>query len=229
MNASNAAGTAAGTAGASPQDGADVGVIGPAVMGRNLMLNMADHGYHVIACNRTVEKMTGFVDGLPEGTSISGAETVEALVEGLSRPRKIMLMVQAGGAVDAVIAQLVPLLDAGDVIIDGGNSKFTDSQRRADALAEGGLLYAGTGVSGGEEGARHGPSPMPGGHIAAWPLIREMFQAIAAKTAAGEPCCDWFANRVHAAQDGWRRTLAAGVTHGQPGVQHRLRRLIRDA
>jgi len=176
---------------ASGQDGADIGVIGLAVMGQNLILNMADHGYHVIAYNRTVEKMTGFVGGLPEGTSISGAETVEALVAGLSRPRKVMLMVQAGGAVDAVIAQLVPLLEAGDVIIDGGNSKFTDSQRRADALTDRGLLYVGTGVSGGEEGARHGPSLMPGGHIAAWPLIREMFQSIAAKTDAGEPCCDW--------------------------------------
>jgi len=174
-----------------PAGGADIGLIGLAVMGQNLILNMADNGHHVIAYNRTTATMRDFVANLPDGTPISGAETLEELVGGLSSPRRVMLMVQAGRAVDAVIDALAPLLDAGDVIIDGGNTNFPDTQRRADALGEKGLLYVGTGVSGGEEGARHGPSLMPGGHKAAWPLIKELFQSIAARTDAGEPCCDW--------------------------------------
>jgi len=172
-------------------DLADIGLIGLAVMGQNLVLNMADHGFRVVAYNRTVEKTTEFVAGLPEDSGISGAETLEALVAGLAKPRKVMIMVRAGAAVDAVIAELVPLLDEGDVIIDGGNSNFPDSERRAEELGERGLLFVGTGVSGGEEGARHGPSLMPGGNPEAWPLIRDIFQGIAAKTDAGEPCCDW--------------------------------------
>ena len=171
--------------------GSDIGLIGLAVMGQNLVLNMADHGFSVIAYNRSTEKTKAFVDPLPEDSGITGAETLEALVEGLSSPRKIMMMVRAGGAVDAVIDQLVPLLDEGDVLIDGGNSNFPDTQRRAEALAEKGLLFVGTGVSGGEEGARHGPSMMPGGHPDAWPLIKDIFQGIAAKTEDGSPCCDW--------------------------------------
>jgi len=171
--------------------GADIGLIGLAVMGQNLVLNMADHGFRVIAYNRTTEKMTAFVEGLPDGGPISGAETLEAMVEGLRAPRKVMIMVRAGRAVDAVIDELVPLLSKGDVIIDGGNSNFTDTERRATELAGEGLLFVGAGVSGGEEGARHGPSLMPGGHADAWPLIKDIFQGIAAKTDAGEPCCDW--------------------------------------
>jgi len=170
---------------------ADIAVIGLAVMGQNLILNMNDHGFKVIAYNRTIEKMHHFLQGSAKDTLVCGAETLQDVCNGLASPRKIMLMVQAGAAVDAVIEQLVPLLDKGDIIIDGGNSKYDDSQRRADLLEKQGILFVGTGVSGGEEGARHGPSLMPGGHPDAWPVIKPIFQAIAAKTDAGEPCCDW--------------------------------------
>ena len=170
---------------------ADIAVIGLAVMGQNLILNMNDNGFRVIAFNRTTEKTKAFIDGPAKDTQIQGAETLEELCAGLSLPRKIMLMVQAGPAVDAVIDQLLPLLDKGDIIIDGGNSKFDDSERRASELGEKGFLFVGSGVSGGEDGARHGPSLMPGGHADAWPAIQPIFQAIAAKTDSGEPCCDW--------------------------------------
>jgi len=170
---------------------ADIGVIGLAVMGQNLILNMNDHGYRVVAYNRTAETTHKFLEGPARDTAIVGAETLTALVEKLARPRKIMLMVRAGDAVDATIEQLLPLIDEGDVIIDGGNSNFEDSQRRALSLADNKLLFIGTGVSGGEEGARHGPSIMPGGHEAAWPLVKDLFQTISAHTDQGEPCCDW--------------------------------------
>lgn len=170
---------------------ADIAVIGLAVMGQNLILNMNDHGFRVVAYNRTYEKTQAFIDGPAKDTHIRGAKSLTELVDGLSSPRKIMLMVQAGPAVDAVIDQLRPLLDDGDIIIDGGNSNFDDSQRRAMQLQQAKLLFVGSGVSGGEEGARHGPSLMPGGHEQAWPHIAPIFQAIAAKTATGEPCCEW--------------------------------------
>ena len=170
---------------------ADIAVIGLAVMGQNLILNMNDHGFKVIAYNRSVEKTHAFLQGSAKDTLIQGAKSIEELCEGLKSPRKIMLMVQAGPAVDAVIAQLIPLLDKGDIIIDGGNSNFDDSERRAQSLGEQGLLFVGTGVSGGEEGARNGPSLMPGGHVEAWPAIQPIFQSIAAKTDTGQPCCDW--------------------------------------
>ncbi len=169
----------------------DIGVIGLAVMGQNLILNMADHGFKVACWNRTQSTTEIFVERRVEQRSITGVESVEQLVASLSSPRKVMLMVQAGKAVDAVIDSLVPLLDKGDVIIDGGNSHFPDSNRRAERLAAEGLLFVGTGVSGGEEGARNGPSMMPGGHHEAWPLVRDIFQSIAAKTSDGTPCCDW--------------------------------------
>ena len=169
----------------------DIAVIGLAVMGQNLILNMNDHGYRVAAYNRTVEKTHTFLDGPASGTNIVGAESLKEVVSLLAKPRKVMLMVQAGQAVDAVIAQLLPLLDRGDIIIDGGNTNFPDSSRRASELYDKGLLFVGAGVSGGEEGARHGPSLMPGGHAAAWPLIKDIFQSIAARTDSGEPCCDW--------------------------------------
>lgn len=172
-------------------DAADIAVIGLAVMGQNLILNMDEHGFKVIAFNRTVEKTQSFLDGAAKGTNIRGADSLEQLCEGLSSPRKIMLMVKAGPSVDAVIGQLLPLLDKGDIIIDGGNSNFDDSERRAVELGQQGYLFVGSGVSGGEEGARHGPSLMPGGHSAAWPAIKPIFQSIAAKTDSGEPCCDW--------------------------------------
>lgn len=172
-------------------DLADIAVVGLAVMGQNLILNMNDHGIKVIAYNRTTSKTHEFINGAASNTLISAADTLEQLVTSLAKPRKIMLMVKAGAAVDKVISELTPLLDQGDIIIDGGNSNFEDSQRRADTLADAGFLFVGSGVSGGEEGARNGPSLMPGGHKEAWPHIRHIFQSIAAKTQTGEPCCDW--------------------------------------
>lgn len=170
---------------------ADIAVIGLAVMGQNLILNMNDHEFTVVAYNRSYEKTEAFLSGTASNTKIVGARSLQEVVDQLNSPRKIMLMVKAGPAVDSVISELIPLLNKGDVIIDGGNSNFDDSERRAGHLAQNGLLYVGSGVSGGEEGARHGPSMMPGGHEEAWPHIKPIFQAIAAKTDSGEPCCDW--------------------------------------
>ncbi len=171
---------------------ADIGLIGLAVMGQNLILNMNDKGYSVAAFNRTVSKVDDFLNGAAKGRdTIYGAHSLEEFMALLKRPRKMMLMVKAGQAVDDFIEQLLPHLDKGDLIIDGGNSHFPDSTRRTEYLREKGILFVGTGVSGGEEGARHGPSLMPGGHPESWPLIKEIFQSIAAKTADGEPCCDW--------------------------------------
>ena len=169
----------------------DIGLIGLAVMGQNLVLNMADHGYEVRVYNRTTKVMTDFIEGSAEGRSIIGEETIEGLVAGLASPRRVMLMVKAGPAVDAVIGSLVPLLDDGDIIIDGGNSLFTDTIRRTGELEAQGLRFVGAGVSGGEEGARNGPSIMPGGSDAAWPFVKDILQDIAAKVTDGTPCCDW--------------------------------------
>ena len=171
---------------------ADIGLIGLAVMGQNLILNMNDKGYGVAAFNRTVSKVDDFLNGAAKGhDTIYGAHSIEEFMALLKRPRKMMLMVKAGQAVDDFIELLLPHLDKGDLIIDGGNSHFPDSTRRTEYLKEKGILFIGTGVSGGEEGARHGPSLMPGGHPQAWPLIKEIFQSIAAKTNDGDPCCDW--------------------------------------
>ena len=165
----------------------DFGLIGLAVMGQNLVLNVASRGFNASVYNRTVETMTRFINGPAQGSGIQGYEDLEGFVASLERPRKVMLMVQAGSPVDAVIEQLVPLLEAGDLIIDGGNSLFTDSERRAKQLGEKGLLFIGTGVSGGEEGALKGPAIMPGGDESSWEIIRPVFEAIAAKVD-GEPC-----------------------------------------
>lgn len=173
------------------EQSADIAVVGLAVMGQNLILNMNDHGYRVVAYNRTQARTDEFLAGPAKGTNIVAASSLEDVVMKLSTPRKIMLMVKAGQPVDKTIEALIPLLEPGDVIIDGGNSNFPDTQRRCDWVAEHQLLFVGSGVSGGEEGARYGPSLMPGGHAAAWPLIKEIFQSIAAKTDAGDPCCDW--------------------------------------
>ena len=170
---------------------ADIAVIGLAVMGENLILNMANHGFTVVAYNRTTSKVDEFLAGRAQGKSILGAHSLEELVQKLKRPRRVMIMVKAGAAVDAVIDQLVPLLEPGDIIIDGGNSHYPDTERRVKAVEAKGLLYIGTGVSGGEEGALLGPSIMPGGSPAAWPHVKKIFQAIAAKTDKGQPCCDW--------------------------------------
>lgn len=172
---------------------ADMALIGLAVMGQNLILNMDDHGFVVCAYNRTTDKVDRFLANEAKGTKIIGAHSVQEMVSKLKRPRRVMLLVKAGSAVDVFIDQLLPHLEKGDIIIDGGNSEYTDSQRRCKDLADKGILFVGSGVSGGEEGARYGPSLMPGGNPQAWPAIKDIFQSIAAK-ADGEPCCDWIGN-----------------------------------
>ncbi len=170
---------------------ADIGLVGLAVMGENLVLNMENHGFTVAVYNRTVDKVEKFVNGRGKGKKIIGTHSIEELVASLKSPRKIMMMVKAGQAVDDFIEQLIPHLDEGDIIIDGGNSHYPDSIRRTKYLEEKGFLFIGTGVSGGEEGALKGPSIMPGGSTAAWPFVKPIFQSIAAKVEDGTPCCDW--------------------------------------
>jgi 6-phosphogluconate dehydrogenase len=169
---------------------ADLGLIGLAVMGQNLILNMADHGFTICAFNRTVSKVDRFLENEAKGKSIVGAHSVEEFVSKLKSPRRVMLLVQAGQAVDDWIEKILPLLDAGDIIIDGGNSHFPDSNRRTKYLAEKNIRFVGSGVSGGEEGARYGPSIMPGGNEEAWPHIKDIFQSISAKSD-GDACCEW--------------------------------------
>jgi 6-phosphogluconate dehydrogenase len=170
---------------------ADIALIGLAVMGQNLILNMNDHGFTVVAFNRTVAKVDEFLANEAKGTKVVGAHSIEEMVAKLKKPRRVMLMVKAGKPVDEFIELLLPHLEAGDIIIDGGNSLFEDTNRRTKYVESKGLLYVGTGVSGGEEGARHGPSIMPGGSPAAWPHVKGIFQGIAAKVDNGTPCCDW--------------------------------------
>ena len=170
---------------------ADIGLIGLAVMGQNLVLNMNDHGYTVAVFNRTVSKVDDFLSGEARGTRVVGAHSLDELVRMLKRPRRVMLMVKAGWPVDEFIRQLLDHLEPGDIIIDGGNSNYEDTRRRVSLVESKGLLYIGTGVSGGEEGARRGPSIMPGGSAEAWPQVRPLFQAVSAKVDGGEPCCDW--------------------------------------
>ncbi len=170
---------------------ADIGLIGLAVMGENLVLNIESKGFTVAVFNRTTSKVDDFIGGRAAGKNIIGTHSVEELCAKLERPRRVMIMVKAGDAVEKTIESLLPYLEEGDIIIDGGNSEFPDSIRRTDMLAEKGILFIGTGVSGGEEGALLGPSIMPGGNPAAWPAVKSIFQSIAAKTDQGEPCCDW--------------------------------------
>src|SRR3989339_2069937 len=172
-------------------DKADIGLIGLAVMGENLVLNIESKGFTAAVYNRTVEKVDKFVQGRAKGKNIIGTHSIKELLDSLKRPRKVMLMVKAGAAVDDFINQLIPLMEKGDIIIDGGNSHFPDTIRRTKYCEEKGLLYIGTGVSGGEEGAFKGPSIMPGGSPAAWPHVKPIFQKICAKTEKGEPCCEW--------------------------------------
>ncbi len=175
----------------------DFGLIGLAVMGENLALNVESRGYRIAVFNRTTEKVDQLIEGRAKGKNFVGCHSVEELVESLERPRKVMMLVKAGPAVDALIDQLIPLLDEGDVIIDGGNTHFSDTERRTKYVEEKGLLYVGTGVSGGEEGALKGPSLMPGGTEKAWPIVQPIFQAIAAKVGPNEdiPCCEWVGPR----------------------------------
>jgi 6-phosphogluconate dehydrogenase len=184
-----------------PEPTCDIGLIGLAVMGQNLVLNMNDHGFKVAVFNRTVSKVDDFVNNEAKGTQVAGAHSIEEFVSLLKSPRRVMLMVKAGDTVDQMIGHVLPFLSKGDIIIDGGNSLFTDSNRRTKDLGEKGILFIGTGVSGGEEGARFGPSIMPGGNPEAWPHVKDIFQSIAAKVDAdgkattssgtGTPCCDW--------------------------------------
>lgn len=169
---------------------ADIGLIGLAVMGQNLVLNMNDHGFVVCVYNRTMSKVDEFLTREAYGTKIIGAKSLEDLVARLKKPRRVMLLVKAGSAVDDFINKIVPLIERGDIIIDGGNSDYKDSQRRYDELKSKGIHFVGSGVSGGEDGARYGPSLMPGGSVEAWPHIGPIFQSIAAKVD-DEPCCDW--------------------------------------
>jgi 6-phosphogluconate dehydrogenase len=170
---------------------ADIAVTGLAVMGQNLILNMNDHGFTVVAYNRTTSKVDDFLANEAKGTNIIGAHSIEEMVGLLKRPRRVMCMVKAGKPVDEFIEHLIPHLEPGDIIIDGGNSLFEDTNRRTKYVESKGLLYIGTGVSGGEEGARRGPSIMPGGSPAAWPHVKDIFQAISAKAEGNVPCCDW--------------------------------------
>jgi 6-phosphogluconate dehydrogenase len=169
----------------------DIGLIGLAVMGENLVLNMESKGFQVSVYNRTLQKVDDFLAGRASGKNIVGTHSIEELVKSLVRPRKVMVMVKAGSAVDEMINTLLPFLEKGDIIIDGGNTHFPDTNRRTAFVESKGLLYIGTGVSGGEEGALLGPSIMPGGSKAAWPEVKPIFQAIAAKVEDGTPCCDW--------------------------------------
>ncbi|MHC5007185.1 MAG: decarboxylating NADP(+)-dependent phosphogluconate dehydrogenase [Planctomycetota bacterium] len=174
-------------------DQCDIGIIGLAVMGQNLILNMADHGFRVAAYNRTTSKVDEFLAGPARGKTIVGCRSPRDLVGSLQRPRRVMMMVKAGGATQAVIHEIAPLLEPGDIVIDGGNAWYQDTQHRLEALQARDLLYLGTGISGGEEGARHGPSIMPGGRREAWAHVQPIFQSIAAKVGAGHdiPCCAW--------------------------------------
>jgi 6-phosphogluconate dehydrogenase len=169
----------------------DIGLVGLAVMGQNLVLNMNDHGHKVAVFNRTTSKVDKFMQDQAKDTAVAGSHSIEEMCGLLKKPRRVMLMVKAGEVVDQTIQLIVPHLESGDVIIDGGNSLFTDSERRAKELNEKGILFIGAGVSGGEEGARHGPSIMPGGNAEAWPLVKDIFQSIAARALDGSSCCDW--------------------------------------
>jgi len=173
---------------------ADIGLIGLAVMGENLVMNMESKGFTVAVYNRTVEKVDNFTNGRAKGKNIIGCHSIRELADNLSRPRKVLLLVKAGQPVDDFIEQLLPVLEPGDVIIDSGNSHFPDTIRRCAYVESKGLLYIGTGISGGEEGALKGPSMMPGGSPDAWPLVKPIFQAVCAKVEDGSPCCDWVGN-----------------------------------
>ena len=170
---------------------ADIGLWGLAVMGENLILNMESKGFSVACFNRTISKVDNFINGRAKGKNIIGCKSVEEFIDALEKPRKVMIMVKAGRPVDLVIEQLLPLLEKGDIVIDGGNSHFPDTIRRTEYVESKGMFYIGTGVSGGEEGALKGPSIMPGGSPSAWPAVKPIFQAICAKTDDGEPCCEW--------------------------------------
>jgi 6-phosphogluconate dehydrogenase len=204
----------------------DIGLIGLAVMGQNLVLNMNDHAYKVAVFNRTVSKVDDFINNEAKGTKVVGAHTMEEFCGLLKSPRRVMIMVKAGEVVDQTIEHVLPFLEKGDIIIDGGNSLYTDSNRRTKDLAAKGILFIGTGVSGGEEGARFGPSIMPGGNKEAWPHVKEIFQAIAAKVTDGTPCCDWVG------EDGaghYVKMVHNGIEYGDIQLICEAYQLLKDA
>ena len=204
----------------------DIGLIGLAVMGQNLVLNMNDHGFKVAVFNRTVSKVDDFVNNEAKGTQVVGAHSMEELCGLLKSPRRVMIMVKAGDVVDQTIDHVLPFLEKGDIIIDGGNSLFTDSNRRTKDLATKGILFVGTGVSGGEEGARFGPSIMPGGNPEAWPHVKAIFQSIAAKVEDGTPCCDWVG------EDGaghYVKMVHNGIEYGDIQLICEAYQLLKDA
>ena len=204
---------------------ADIGLIGLAVMGENLVLNMESKGYTVAVFNRTVEKVNDFIAGRGKDKNFIGAQTLEEFIASIERPRKVMLLVKAGKPVDDFIDKLIPLLDKGDIIIDGGNSHFPDTVRRTKYVESKGLLYVGSGVSGGEEGALKGPSLMPGGSPEAWPHIKEIFQAVAAKVDGGVPCCDWVG------EDGaghFVKMVHNGIEYGDMQIINEAYHLMKD-
>ena len=205
---------------------ADIGLIGLAVMGQNLVLNINDKGYSVAVYNRTKAKTDDFLAGPANGREgVFGAGSIKDFVESLAAPRKVMLMVKAGEVVDKYIDSIVPHMDRGDIIIDGGNSHFADTIRRTKDLTGRGILYVGTGISGGEEGARHGPSIMPGGNPEAWPKVQEIFQSIAAKTPDGDPCCSWIG------EDGaghYVKMVHNGIEYGDMQLIAEAYHLMRD-
>ncbi|MEJ2607492.1 MAG: decarboxylating NADP(+)-dependent phosphogluconate dehydrogenase [Anaerolineales bacterium] len=203
---------------------ADIGLIGLAVMGQNLVLNMDDHGFTVAVFNRTISKVDEFLQAGAKGTNVIGTHSIEELVGVLKKPRRVMLMVKAGAPVDAFIEKLIPHLEPGDIIIDGGNSNFLDTIRRCKALEAKGLRYVGTGVSGGDEGARHGPSIMPGGTADAWPYVKDIFQSVAAMVD-GSPCCDWLGS------DGaghFVKMVHNGIEYGDMQLIGEAYQLLRD-
>ena len=204
----------------------DIGLIGLAVMGQNLVLNMNDHGFKVAVFNRTVSKVDDFINNEAKSTQVVGSHSMEEFCGLLKSPRRVMIMVKAGDVVDQTIDHVLPFLEKGDIIIDGGNSLFTDSNRRTKDLAAKGILFIGTGVSGGEEGARFGPSIMPGGNPAAWPHVKEIFQAISAKVEDGTPCCDWVG------EDGaghYVKMVHNGIEYGDIQLICEAYQLLKDA
>ena len=205
---------------------ADIGLIGLAVMGENLVMNMESKGFAVAVYNRTTEKVDAFTAGRAKGKNIVGCHTLEELKNALAKPRKVMLMVKAGQPVDDYIEQLLAVLEPGDVMIDGGNSHFPDTIRRTAYVESKGLLYIGTGVSGGEEGALKGPSMMPGGSPAAWPLVKPVFQAICAKVEDGTPCCDWVGEN---GAGHFVKMVHNGIEYGDMQLICEAYQLMRDA
>src|SRR5580658_2311637 len=204
---------------------ADIALIGLAVMGQNLILNMNDHGFTVVAYNRTVSKVDDFLNKEAKGTKVIGAHSIQEMVGLLKKPRRVMMLVKAGPPVDEFIEQLIPVLEPGDIIIDGGNSLFEDTIRRTKYVESKGLLYIGTGVSGGEEGARHGPSIMPGGSPAAWPHVKDIFQKVAAKVEDGTPCCDWVGE---GGSGHYVKMVHNGIEYGDMQVICEAYQLMRD-